>query len=106
MFGERLKKLRQEANEKQEDLGDFLGVAKNSVSNWENGISEPSYAIFGKIAKHYNVTTDYLHGIDYDKLEKLKSALKENNLMVGDDLTIEELQKALNIVKMMKDTDK
>ena len=106
MFGERLKEIRQNANEKQEDLGNFLGVAKNSISNWENGISEPSFENLKKIAKHYNVSTDFLHGIDYSKVEKLKNALRENGFAVGDDLTIEQLDKALKIIDMMEDTKK
>ena len=109
LFGDILKKLRINANETQEEAGNFFGVACNTVSYWESNKSLPPLNLVPKIAKHYGVTTDYILGVkeeDLSKIEKLKSALKENNLMAGDDLTIEELRKALSIVEMMKDTNK
>ena len=43
---------------------------------------------------------------DKDEMEKLKIALKEAGLMKGDDLTREELQKALEIVELLKKDNK
>lgn len=106
MFGDRLKELRKNNNISQEKLGELLGVSSNAIYSWEISRTQPSLETINKLAEYFGVTTDYLLGVDYNKLEKLKSALKENNLMAGDDLTIEELRKALSIVEMMKDTNK
>ena len=106
MFGDRLKELRKNNNISQEKLGELLGVSSNAIYSWEISGTQPSLETINKLAEYFGVTTDYLLGVDYNKLEKLKSALKENNLMAGDDLTIEELRKALSIVEMMKDTNK
>ena len=103
MFGDRLKELRKNNNISQEKLGELLGVSSNAIYSWEISRTQPSLETINKLAEYFGVTTDYLLGVDYNKLEKLKSALKENNLMAGDDLTIEELRKALSIVEMMKD---
>lgn len=106
MFGDRLKKLRIEKNLSQDELGKICGVAKNTVSYWEKNNTEPSIQIIKKLAQLFGVSTDYLLGIDSDEKEKLKIALKEAGMMVGDDLTIEEFEKALKIVEMMKSDKK
>lgn len=109
LFGDRLKELRISKNLSQEELGNILGVRKSSISNWETDKATPTYDILTKLAQYFNVTTDYLLGFnqdDLDKIEKLKVTLKEAGLMVGDDLTIEEIEKALKIVEMLKDTNK
>ena len=109
LFGDRLKELRKSKNLTQEEFGKLFGVAKNTVSYWEANTSKPDIDLIKEIAKYFNVTTDYLLGFnqdDLDKIEKLKTTLKESGLMVGDDLTIEEFEKALKIVEMLKDTNK
>jgi len=109
LFGDRLKELRKNKNLSQEKLGEFLGVSSNAVYSWEVGRSQPSIEIITKLADYFNVTTDYLLGFnqnDLDNMEKLKIALKEVGIMAQDDLTIEELETALKVVDMIRDTDK
>lgn len=112
MFGNKLKELRknyQKDDKKgmtQEELGNFLNVASTTISNWENNITQPPFEILKTIASLFNVTTDYLLDFnqeDYQKMERLKIALKEAGMMKGNDLTQEELQKALDIVEMLKE---
>lgn len=106
LFGDRLKELRKNKSISQEELGNICGVAKNTVSYWEKNINQPSIEIITKLADYFDVTTDYLLGFnqnDIDNIKKLKIALKEAGMMVGDDLTKEELQKALDIVEMLKE---
>lgn len=101
-----MKELRKNKNISQEELGNVCGVAKNTVSCWEKNINQPSIEIITKLADYFDVTTDYLLGFnqdDIDKIKKLKIALKEAGMMIGDDLTKEELQKALDIVEMLKE---
>ena len=105
MFGENIKNLRKDKSLTQKEIADEYGVTDRAVSTWENGTAEPNYEILKGLAKKYGVTTDYLLGIDYDKLEKLKVALRENGFAVGDDLTIEQLDKALKIIDMMEGND-
>lgn len=112
MFGERLKELRKNFQSKekkgmtQEDLGTLLNVASTTISNWENNITQPPFEVLKKIAYIFNVTADYLLGFsqeDYEKMEKLKVVLKEAGFIIDEDLTQEELQKALDIVEMLKE---
>lgn len=60
----RLKELRIKHDELQEDLGKLIGVSGRAIGNYETGKRKMSPEIIQKIASHYNVTTDYLLGIE------------------------------------------
>ena len=59
-FGERLKDLREERDLTQAELAGILGVAPNTISRWERGITRPRYNVLLKIAEFFNVDVDYL----------------------------------------------
>lgn len=106
MFGDRLKELRKNKNLNQTDIAKMFDVTDATVSAWEVGKAQPSYDILTKLADYFNVSTDYLLGFnqdDLDNIERLKITLKEAGIMAGDDLTIEEFEKALQIVEMLKE---
>lgn len=60
MFGEKLKKLR--GKRTQEDIAKLCGVSRAVYSHWENGRNDPDIESVKKLAKIYNVSTDYLLG--------------------------------------------
>jgi len=62
IFGDRLKKLRLEHDEKQEDLGEALGLGKAQVSEMERGKKTTTIEKFALICEHYNVSADYMLG--------------------------------------------
>lgn len=108
LFGDRLKELRKERNLTQEDIGNLCGVAKNTVSNWENNANQPSFEIVKKIAQYFGVTIDYLLNFtqdDMDNMEKLKQALKQAGMWDYniDDMSREDFEKAMQIVAMLKE---
>ena len=45
-------------------MAEALHVSKQSISNWENGNILPSIEMLVKIAFFFQVSTDYLLGID------------------------------------------
>lgn len=59
-IAERIKRLRQEQNMTQADLGNKLGVHQKQVSAYERGINVPSTDVLIKLAEVFNVTLDYL----------------------------------------------
>lgn len=63
-FSETLKKLRIKNNESQRDLATILNISFQSVSKWEQGVHYPDVLMLQEIAKHYNVSTDYLLGMN------------------------------------------
>lgn len=64
MFANQIKYLRQTRELNQVQLAEKLGVAKQSVSNWENDNIMPSVEMLEKIADFFSVSTDYLLGRD------------------------------------------
>ncbi|MDE6060266.1 MAG: helix-turn-helix domain-containing protein [Clostridia bacterium] len=62
-FEQRLKELRLEKSLSQATLAKELGVSQRSISSWETGFRQPDFATLEKIAKYFNITTDYLLGI-------------------------------------------
>ncbi|MBR6778958.1 MAG: helix-turn-helix transcriptional regulator [Clostridia bacterium] len=63
-FGKTLKELRESKNISQRKLGEFFGVANQTISSWEKGINEPDLDTLIKIAEFFEVSTDYLLGIE------------------------------------------
>ena len=63
MMSEKIRQLRRNFNLSQVDLAAKLGVTKQCVSNWENDNILPSIDMLVKLAKFFNVSTDYLLGL-------------------------------------------
>lgn len=63
-FSEKIKSLRQQNNLTQAALAQKLGVTKSVVSAYENDLRRPSYEVLIQLARIFNVTTDYLLGIE------------------------------------------
>ena len=64
MFGQILKDLRKEKNLNQVSLAKALNVSKGVISLWENGLREPGMNSLIIIAKFFNVSIDYLTGLE------------------------------------------
>lgn len=63
-MSERLKNLRTKRNWTQKQVANRIGLAISAVSAYELGTRYPSYDILLKLARLYNVSTDYLIGKD------------------------------------------
>lgn len=63
VFATRLRRLFDERpNITQAQLSKTIGVTRQTISQYLNGISEPSYAALVKIADYFDVSLDYLLG--------------------------------------------
>ena len=62
-FGKRLKKLRIEHGDNQQDIADKFHKTKATISNYETSTYEPNLEFIIEIAKYYNVSIDYLLGL-------------------------------------------
>lgn len=63
-FSQRLRELRQDKGLSMKQLAKELGTTDVAVSNWENGINEPKISYLKSIAVYFNVTADYLIGLE------------------------------------------
>lgn len=57
-------RLRRRRKITQEELADFLGVTKASVSKWENSQSMPDILLLLQLAAYFDITIDELIGYD------------------------------------------
>ena len=64
MLGARIKELRKEFGLSQVELALRMEVTKQTISNWENENIQPSVDMLVGLANVFNVTTDYLLGLD------------------------------------------
>ena len=89
-FGNVLKTLRLKKGMTQAQLAFKLGVTKSVISAYETGLRLPSYDILIHIAKLFNVSTDYLLGMENRREIDLSG------------LTEDEIEALLTLIKAMK----
>ena len=89
-FGNTLKILRFRENMTQAQLAQKLGLTKSVISAYETGLRLPSYDILIHIAKIYNVSTDYLLGLEHKQEIDLSGLSKD------------EIDALMNLIKAMK----
>ena len=46
------------------ELAKEINVARNTVTQYEKNLARPSYEVLVAIAKYFNVSTDYLLGLE------------------------------------------
>ena len=63
-IGKNIKQLRKELNISQTELANLLFISQDTVSLWECGKSYPDIVMLIKLAKIFQVTTDYLLDIE------------------------------------------
>jgi transcriptional regulator with XRE-family HTH domain len=67
-LSERVKELRNNRGYTQASLAGKLGVTRSAVNAWEMGNAIPSTIIIVKLAREFQVSADYLLGIDDEKM--------------------------------------
>lgn len=58
----KLKQIRLESGKSQKEVADFLNVTFPTISNYENGKRDIPNDILKKLARYFNVSTDYILG--------------------------------------------
>lgn len=65
-LAQRLKELRTEKNKSQKALAEELNFSVPTLSHWECGYQEPSYKDLITLSTYFQVSTDYLLGLEDD----------------------------------------
>ena len=89
-FGNTLKILRLQNKFTQAELAKKLGLTKSVISAYENGLRLPSYDVLIHIAKIFNVSTDYLLGLEHKREVDLSG------------LTPSDIDALMNLIQAMK----
>lgn len=63
-LADRIKLLRERAGLTQSKLAKGLGLSRSGVNAWEMGLSIPSTHYIVELAKRFNVSADYILGIE------------------------------------------
>ncbi len=98
-MNERIRELRKTLNLTMEKFGEKLGVKKNTVSQWENGINSITDQMFRSICREFSVNEEWLRTGEGDMFiipEDDTAALVSNLLEEPDD---EFYQAVLELVR-------
>ena len=63
-FNDKLKQLRLERDLPQNQVAETLWITRAAYANYEQGIREPSYEILKRICLFFEVSADYLLGLE------------------------------------------
>ena len=73
----RIKDLREDADMRQIDLANAVGIDQRTISNYETGKTYPDSFALIKLADYFHVTIDYLVGrTDYNMYIKEKQNIE------------------------------
>lgn len=86
-----LKALRDSLNMTQEEFGKSVGLAKSTYNNYETGVREPKSDFWIAIAQKYNVSIDYLMGLENLQNENQPAPTNGDGLTEDDKRIIELL---------------
>jgi len=82
ILAQRLRELRSERKNTQEQLAVHLGITTQAVSKWERGEGLPDIGMLPGIASFYHVSVDHLLGVDQvDRQEKLDAYVHQSKLL-------------------------
>lgn len=93
-IGLKIRQLRVQRNMSQISLAQQLGVSKSVISSYENGVHLPPYDVLIQISRIFNVSTDYLLGVNTNKSINV------------DGLTDTQIEALTKIVNELKNTNK
>ena len=85
-FKDRIKKIRTSMEMTQDDFGKKIGLARNSVANYEIGRREPSNAIILSICKEFNANEEWLRtgkGEMFNKMDAMSTTYNHFGYIMG-----------------------
>ena len=105
-FAERLRQLRIQKGNSQQEIADLLNVNKMTISGYERGVRRPAgenaREIYETLADYFNVDTSFLMGLSdvtirlTNPLNEVQSATSENFSMTADELKLLNSYRSFN----------
>lgn len=101
-FSIRLRELRKERKETQEEIGRLMGLKRSTFSAYERGVIVPPMDNITYLSKHFGVSVDYLMGKVNYRNPLNRSPHDDGILDVKRQLEIidEELKNGVSVVKI------
>lgn len=88
-----IKTIRKGAKLNQCDFANLLNVSQQTISNWENGVTEIDLESLKKISNHFKVSIDYI-------LDKTDLPIELNSLKWNDNVRPIDLKKEIDFGKI------
>lgn len=79
MFAKRFYTIRKAKGLNLEEMAKQIGVSRQSLGLYEIAKRTPNSGVLVKIAKYFNVSTDYLLGLSEEKLIKVEKKVLEKS---------------------------
>lgn len=92
-LADRIKALRIRTGMTQSEVARLLGLSRSGVNAWEMGLSVPSTQYIVELAKVFDISTDYLLGLENTSTISVKG------------LTQKQVSVLLDTIECFKDTD-
>lgn len=104
---DKIQQLLKEQNKTQKDLTDFLGLSKNTFTNWKLGFTSSYTKYINKIAEFLDVSTDYLLG-NTDERKPINHDITDNDIKFAlfggeGEITDEMYQDVKDFAKFIKE---
>jgi transcriptional regulator with XRE-family HTH domain len=77
-FGQRLRQIRENKGITQKELAEKLNVTFQTISKWENSVTEPDISTIKEIAKLLNCSIEQLFN-DSEEIKEDETNSKESN---------------------------
>ena len=97
ILGEKLKALRTAKKMSQKELAERIGIAKSVISFYESGDRFPSYDVLIKIARIFNVTTDYLLDVERERTVNVSGLSEEDIAAVTTVMVVSRVMRKIDI---------
>ena len=82
IFGETLKELRTDRGLSQQQLADELKISRSAIAKWELSKTEPVASMIVKLAKYFDVDSDFLLGLRDLNFRNFCNALCSSNASI------------------------
>ena len=83
-IGQRIKQLRIERKISQPELAKAINVSNGLISFWENSVNEPKASLIIKLSLYFNVSSDYLLGLEDEYGNKTNQTYNNYGIHTGD----------------------
>ncbi len=83
-LGERIKNLRTQQNQTQDELAKLLCINRSTMANWETDRAQPDLDTLIKIAAHFEVSLDFLAtGHCHGEQRKITGSVTKNTVSMN-----------------------
>ena len=115
MYSEVVRYFRKKNHLTQEELASKLNVKRHTICDWESGRTEPNVTYLKLLAETFNITVDYLVGLDNSNTNldhvvltkyQPKNELEHEILTQVTDLNQNQKEKLCSIISALKDFNK